>query len=75
MEELGGNIKCRRTNQLVCRDDTNGDVRFCVDLTKLNDNVYRENHSLPVVDQILMQPTGAQLFRCQFRVLADPVGS
>lgn len=53
----------------------NGYVRICVDLTKLNENVYRENHPLPVVDQILMQLTGAKLFRCQFRVLADPIGS
>lgn len=40
----------------------NGDVRICVDLTKLNESVYRENHSLPVIDQILTQLTGAQLF-------------
>ena len=33
-----------------------------VEYRRQNENVYRENHPLPVVDQILMQLTGAQLF-------------
>lgn len=39
-----------------------GDVRICVDLTKLNESVQREKHPLPAVDQTLGQLTGAKLF-------------
>lgn len=37
-------------------------VRICVDLTKLNESVLRENHPLPSVDQTLAQLTGAKIF-------------
>ena len=40
----------------------NGHVRICVDLTKLNENVYRERHPLPAVDQTLAQIAGARVF-------------
>ena len=40
----------------------NGDVRICVDLTKLNQSVCRERHPLPVVEQTLAQLTGSQVF-------------
>ena len=36
-----------------------GSVRICVDLTHLNQNVLREYHPLPKVDNILVQLTGA----------------
>ena len=37
-------------------------VRICVDLTKLNENVRRERHPLPAVEQILAQIAGARVF-------------
>ena len=40
----------------------NGDVRICVDLTKLNESVCRERHLLPAVDEILAQLRGAKVF-------------
>lgn len=40
----------------------NGDVRICVDLTKLNQSVCRERHPLPAVEQTLAQLAGAQVF-------------
>ena len=39
-----------------------GDVRICVDLTKLNGSVYRERHLLPSVEQILAQLNRAKIF-------------
>ena len=36
-----------------------GDVRTCVDLKPLNENVLRETHPLPGVDETLAQLTGA----------------
>ena len=40
----------------------NGQVRICVDQTCLNDNVCRERHPLPAVDQTLAQLAGAKVF-------------
>ena len=40
----------------------NGKVRICVDLTKLNQNVCRERHILPSVEQTLAQLQGARVF-------------
>ena len=40
----------------------NGKVRICVDLTKLNENIFRENHPLPCVDHTLGQLAGAEVF-------------
>ena len=37
-------------------------VRICVDLTKLNESVMRENYPLPSTDQLLAQLEGAQIF-------------
>ena len=37
-------------------------VRICVDLTKLNENVRRERHPLPAVEQALAQIAGAKVF-------------
>ena len=47
---------------MVVVPKSNGRVRICVDLTKLNENVYRERHPLPVVDQTLAQIPGARIF-------------
>ena len=40
----------------------NGDVRICVDLTKLRVSVCRERHLIPAVDEILAQLSGAKVF-------------
>ena len=47
---------------MVVVPKTNGRVRICVDLTKLNENVYRERHPMPAVDQTLAQIAGARVF-------------
>lgn len=49
-----------------------GSIRICVDLKPLNKSVLREVHPLPRVDEILAQLSGAKIFRCEFRILADP---
>ena len=40
----------------------NGKVRICVDFTKLNQSVKRENHPLPSVDESLAKLAGATVF-------------
>lgn len=35
---------------------------MCVDLTRLNDSVLREQYTLPAIDQMLARMTGARLF-------------
>lgn len=40
----------------------NGDVRICVDFTKLNDSVCRERHMMPSVEHTLGQIGGAKYF-------------
>ena len=40
-----------------------GAVRVCVDLKGLNENVLRETHPIPGVDDMLAQLTGATVFR------------
>ena len=47
---------------MVVVPKTNGRMRICVDLTKLNEDVYRERHPLPAVDQTLAQIAGARVF-------------
>ena len=37
---------------MVVVPKSNGKVRICVDLTKLNENVCRENHPLPEIDAL-----------------------
>ena len=39
-----------------------GNVRICVDFTKLNENVKRENFPLPVIDQTLGMLAGVKYF-------------
>ena len=38
---------------MVAVPKANGKVRICVDLTMLNENVHRERHMLPSVEQTL----------------------
>ena len=40
----------------------NGQVRICVDLTRLNQSVRREFHPLPAVENVLAQMAGAKIF-------------
>ena len=47
---------------MVVVPKTNGWVRICVYLTKLNEDVYHERHPLPAVDQTLAQIAGARVF-------------
>lgn len=47
---------------IVVVPKSSGDVRICVDLTKLNAAVRRERHILPSVDHILGQMAGASVF-------------
>ena len=47
---------------MVVAPKTNGDVRICVDLTKLNKSVKRENFPLPRVEEILVTLEGSRVF-------------
>ena len=47
---------------MVVVPKTDGRVRICVDLTRLNQNVCRERHIMPAVDQTLAQLGEAKLF-------------
>ena len=47
---------------MVVVPKSNGKVRICVDLTKLNENVCHERHILPSVEQTLSQISGAKIF-------------
>ena len=47
---------------MVVTPKPNGKVRVCVDLTKLNEYVQRENHPLPSVDVTLGKLAGAKHF-------------
>ena len=66
MEQLGVIEKIEEPTEwyagLVVVPKQNGKVRICVDLTKLNENVCREQHPLPAIEQILAQLSGATVF-------------
>ena len=66
MEKMGVISKISQPTEwcagMVVVPKTNGRVRICVDLTRLNESVKRERHPLPAVDQILAQLAGAKLF-------------
>ena len=47
---------------MVVVPKANGDVRICVDLTKLNECVHRERHILPSVELTLAQLGEAKVF-------------
>ena len=40
----------------------NGQVRICVDLTRLNASVKRKLHPLPVIENVVAQFGGAKVF-------------
>ena len=48
--------------ELVVVPKQSGKVRICVDLTKLNENVCHERHTLPAAEQVLAQLSGATVF-------------
>ena len=47
---------------MVVVSKTNGQVRICIDLTRLNESVQRELHLIPAVEQKLAQIAGAKFF-------------
>lgn len=47
---------------MVVVQKRSGQVRICVDLTRLNLAVKRERHQLPSVEQVLRQMAGAKIF-------------
>ena len=47
---------------MVVTPKPNGKVRVCVDITKLNEYVQRENHPLPFLDRTLGKLAGAKYF-------------
>lgn len=47
---------------MVVTPKSNGKVRVCVDLSKLNEYVKRENHPLPAVDTALRRLAGSRVF-------------
>ena len=66
MEQLGVIEKIEEPTEwcagLVVVPKQSGKVRICVDLTKLNENVCRERHPLPAVEEVLAQLSGATVF-------------
>ena len=66
MEQLGVIEKIEEPTEwcagLVVVLKQSGKVCICVDLTKLNENVCRERHLLPAVEQVLAQLSGATVF-------------
>ena len=57
MEELGVIAKVNEPTAwcagMVVVPKSNGKVRICVDLTRVNQSVCRERHLMPAVDQTL----------------------
>ena len=47
---------------IVAVPKPNGNVRLCIDFTKLNESVRRETFPLPTTDQLLAQLDGATVF-------------
>ena len=47
---------------MVVTPKSNGEFRVCVDLSKLNEYVKRENHQLPAVDTTLGRLAGPRVF-------------
>ena len=66
MEQLGVISRVEEPTEwcagMVVVPKSQGRVRICVDLTKLNANVLRERHILPAVEQTLAQVFGARYF-------------
>ena len=65
MEELGVIKRVEQPTDwcagIVVVPKSNGTLRICVDLTKLNACVRRERHVLPAVDQVVAQLSGAKV--------------
>ena len=63
METLGVISKIQEPTDwcsgMVVVPKSDGKVRICVDLTRLNQSVRRDRHPLPAVDQVLAQLAGA----------------
>ncbi|CAC5397502.1 unnamed protein product [Mytilus coruscus] len=47
---------------MVVVPKSNGDVRICIDFTKLNESVKRENYPLPAVEESLAKLANARMF-------------
>ena len=66
MEEMGVISKVNEPTPwcagMVVVPKKSGAVRICVDLKALNENVLRETHPIPKVDDTLAQLTGATIF-------------
>ena len=66
MEKLGVIRKVEEPTEwcsgIVVVPKPNGNVRVCVDLTKLNESVCRERHILPSVEETLAQLSNAKVF-------------
>ena len=66
MERMGVVSRVREPTEwcagMVVVPKTDSSVRICVDLTRLNENVHRERHPLPAVEQTLAQLAGGRVF-------------
>ncbi|CAC5389742.1 unnamed protein product [Mytilus coruscus] len=66
MEKLGVISKVDEPTEwcagMVVVPKSNGDVRICIDFTKLNESVKRENYPLPVVEESLAKLANARMF-------------
>ncbi|CDQ60651.1 unnamed protein product [Oncorhynchus mykiss] len=66
MEEIGAVSKIKSPTDwcagMVVVPKANGEIRICVDMTKLNEALCRERHILPSVEQSLAQLDGSQVF-------------
>ena len=66
MEEMGVISPIEEATEwcsgMVVVPKPNGKIRICVDLTRLNENVCRERHILPAVDETLAKLAGARIF-------------
>ena len=66
MEKLGVIVPVEEPTEwcsgMVVIPKPNGQVRICVDLTKLNKSIKRGRHPLQAVDQTLVQLAGAKVF-------------
>ena len=66
MEAMGVISKVEQPTEwcagMVVVPKKDGEVRICVDLTKLNENVMRETHPLPKIDHLLAQVGDSKFF-------------
>ncbi|CAC5408776.1 unnamed protein product [Mytilus coruscus] len=66
MEKLGVISKVDEPTEwcagMVVVPKSNGDVRICIDFTKLNESVKRENYPLPAVEESLSKLANARMF-------------